>query len=498
MDKFKNYCVELLNISKSFGGTRALKKVTLKVKSEEIHALVGENGAGKSTLMKILSGAHQKDSGRILLHGREVSIKNPHQSKALGIGIIYQEFSLVPALSVAENIYLHDLGRESGYIQWRELRMKSKALIQKIGFDINPGEKIHRLSIAEQQIVEIAKALCQPLKVLILDEPSAVLGPKETEKLFQILRELKKEGLAIIYISHHLDEVLRLSDNITVLKDGLSSEALPSGKTNKDDIIQRMLGRSMKQMYPQRTPKIGREVLKVKELSSKNRVHKVSFSVKSGEIVGLSGLVGSGRTETLRAIFGADKKSSGHVFLQDKKISFSSLRKAVKSGLGLVPEDRKQQGVLLNLSIKNNISLTSLDELSHRSGFIKAAEEKENTKALIQKLSIKTKHENLKVEALSGGNQQKVALAKWLTPHVKVLLIDEPTRGVDIGAKTEIYQLLNEMAQTGVALLIVSSEIAELMEICDRILVMYEGKIQAAFEQKDFSEENLLRKAMGQ
>jgi ribose transport system ATP-binding protein len=485
--------VELINISKSFGGIDALKNVTLKVMSGEIHALVGENGAGKSTLMKILSGAYMKDSGQIFIDGSEVHIKNTHDSKRLGIGIIYQEFSLVPELSVAENVFLNKLGSTGFWMKWNKMKQKSEELINSIGFSIDSSTKACDLSIAQQQIVEIAKALSENVRVLILDEPSAVLGPNEIQKLFDTLKKLREEGVAIIYISHHLSEVFKIADRITVLKDGTSSGSLRVTETNRDSIIRLMLGRSLDTMFPTRDSSIGKEVLRSVNINYSDKVKDVSLSVNEGEILGIAGLVGSGRSETLRAIFAADKPKTGTIYLYGQKNQIHSPQEAVRKGIGMVPEDRKQHGVILPLSVKHNISLTDLKGISDFFGFIKVKKEIGKSVELIRKLSIKVENENQEVGNLSGGNQQKVSLAKWLNQDCKVLFIDEPTRGIDVGAKVEIYNLINELSTRGLAIIVISSETSELMGICDRILVMRKGQIQGELLKKEFSEEAILR-----
>lgn len=485
--------VELINISKSFGGIIALKNVTFKVMSGEIHALVGENGAGKSTLMKILSGACIKDSGQIFIDGTEVHIKNTHDSKKLGIGIIYQEFSLVPELSVAENVFLNQLGSTGFWMKWGIMKQKAEELINSIGFSINTSTKAADLSIAQQQIVEIAKALSENVRVLILDEPSAVLGPQEIRKLFDTLGKLKKEGVSIIYISHHISEVFQIADRITVLKDGTSGRSLPVSETNIDSIIKLMLGRSLDTMYPLRDSIIGKEVLKAADIHIADKVKGVSLSVNEGEIVGIAGLVGSGRSETVRAIFAADKLKNGKIYLSGQEVQIQSPRKAVRNGIGMVPEDRKQHGVILSLSVKHNISLTDFKGITDHFGFIKAKKERTNSIELIRKLGIKVENENQEVGNLSGGSQQKVSLAKWLNRGCKVLIIDEPTRGIDVGAKVEIYNLINELSKRGMAIIVISSETAELTGICDRILVMRKGQIQGELAKNEYSEEAILR-----
>ncbi len=489
--------VELLDISKSFGGISALKNVTLKVRPGEIHALLGENGAGKSTLMKILAGACPKDAGTIRIDGREVDVRSTHDSKKLGIGIIYQEFSLVPALSVAENIFLNRLPNQGWWIRCGDMNRKAESLIRNLRFDIDPSAKVGRLSIAHQQIVEITKALSEKVKVLILDEPSAVIGPHEIQKLFDTLKLLREEGVAIIYISHHLNEVFQIADRVSVLKDGISGDPMTVSETGPDAIIKRMLGRSLEAMFPSRETIPGEELFRAESISVGDKVGEVSFSVRAGEVVGVAGLVGSGRTETARAIFAAEKGTRGEVYVSGKRLHLRSPSDAVRSGLGMVPEDRKQQGILLSLSVKQNISLSDLAGITRRFGFIRGKKERRAALDLIGRLSIKTRDEKAPVATLSGGNQQKVSLAKWIHRKCRVMIIDEPTRGVDIGAKVEIYHLINELSRQGTAILVISSETPELMGICDRILVMRKGRITGELVKKDFSEEEILRLSIG-
>jgi len=489
--------VELVNISKSYVGIYALKNVTLKVNPGEIHALVGENGAGKSTLMKILSGAITKDEGSIVFDGREVQIRSTHDSKKLGIGIIYQEFSLVPDLSVAENIFLSQLDSQGFWMKWNALKKKAEALMKSIGFSIDPATKVRNLSIAHQQIVEIAKALSEKVNVLILDEPSAVLGSHEIHRLFDTLEKLRKEGVSIIYITHHLEEVFQIAGRVTVLKDGISENTLEVSDTDKNKLIRCMLGRSLDTMFPERKTAIGPVLLKAENIIPKGQDTGVSLSLHEGEILGIAGLVGSGRTEILRAICAADKPEQGIITLSGDRQRIKSPFFAVKAGIGMVPEDRKQHGAILSLSVKQNISLAHMKGITDRLGFIKPGKEKDTVRKLINKLSVKTVDENSTVSTLSGGNQQKTVLARWMNRQCTVLLIDEPTRGVDVGAKVEIYQLINELSQQGVGIVLVSSETEELMGICDRILVMRKGSIRGELNKIDFSEENILKLAIG-
>lgn len=491
------YRVELLNISKSYGGISALKDVSLQVKPGEIHALVGENGAGKSTLMKILSGAISRDDGKIMIDGEEARIKSTQNSKKYGIGIIYQEFSLVPDLSVAENIFLSQLDSHGFWMKRAKMKKEAKELIRSIGFQIDPATKVNNLSIAHQQIVEIAKALSEEVKVLILDEPSAVLGTHEIQKLFDTLKQLREKGVSIIYITHHLDEVFEIAESVTVLRDGTSGERLPVAGTSKEGLIRLMLGRSLETMFPDRQLEPGPELLKVDDIVPHGQEKGVTFSVRKGEILGIAGLVGSGRTEVLRAIGMADKRKQGEIFLSGKKCRLKSPYGAIRAGIGMVPEDRKQHGVILSLSVKQNISLANMGGITDKLGFIQSGKENDIVLRLIEKLSVKASNEHTAVSTLSGGNQQKVVLAKWVNRQCKVLMIDEPTRGVDVGAKVEIYHLINELSRQGMAIILVSSETEELMGICDRILVMRKGSIQGEMLKADFSEEHILRLALG-
>ena len=494
-----NYQVEMKGISKSFGIVPVLEGVNFRVKQGEIHALLGENGAGKSTLVKILSGVHQKDKGQVLLNGKEIHPKNTHDGQVLGISVVFQELSLVNDLSVAENIYLHKLGTSKFWMNWKEIIKNAQELIHSLGFEIDATAIVRDLSIVQKQVVEIAKALSEDTKVLVLDEPTTVFDPTDTLKLFDNLLRLKKEGMSIIYISHHLDEIFKIADSITVLKDGVDTGSMPISEIDTDGIIRLMIGRELKDLYPARTSKIGEvPVFEVQHLTAKdNLVHDVSFSVKPGEVLGIAGLGGSGRTETAKLIFGAEKKKSGTLLLNGEKLKTNSPVDAVHAQIGFVSEDRKEEGVFLPLSIRKNISVTNFRTISNRFGFINKDKEYGNVSGLIDKLNIKTSSSEVNVKNLSGGNQQKVALAKWLSIDSKVIIIDEPTRGVDVGAKVEIYNLINEVAAKGVGVVVISSDMPEIMGISDRILVMHEGTIYGELSKEKFSEENILRYSIG-
>jgi len=495
----KKFRLEMTGISKSFGIVSVLEDVNLKVKHGEIHALLGENGAGKSTLIKILSGVHQKDAGQIVLNGEVINPENTHDGQLLGIKVVYQELSLVNDLSVAENIYLHKLGASKFWMNWKEINKDAQILIDSLGFDIDPTTRVRDLSIVKKQVVEIAKALSEDPKILVLDEPTTVFDPSDTQKLFDNLFQLKAKGISIIYISHHLEEIFKIADTVTVLRDGVDTGSMPVKDINSDDIIKLMIGRELKDLYPERNLKVGSlPVFEVKNLTAKNTlVHDVSFAVRAGEVLGIAGLGGSGRTETAKLIFGAHQKKSGKIFLNGAEIITKSPVDAVGYKIGLVSEDRKEEGVFLPLSIQKNISVTNFKAISERFGFINKEKENSNVQSLIKKLNIRTPSAATPVKNLSGGNQQKVALAKWLSIDSKVILIDEPTRGVDVGAKVEIYHLINEVAEKGVGVIVISSDMPEIMGIADRILVMYEGTIYGELSKEQFSEENILRYAIG-
>jgi ribose transport system ATP-binding protein len=490
------YRVEMTDITKSFGGVHALKDVSFNVRPGQIHAMVGENGAGKSTLMKILSGAYQKDSGNIRIDGEEVNITNPHMGRKSGIAIIYQEFALAPDLTVAENIYLDHLGSRKGFINWSRLYRGAGEVIKSVGFDINPRSKVGDLTVAYRQVVEITKALSENAKILILDEPTAVLAPRETEQLFEVLKKLKQQDVSIIYISHRLDEIFRIADIVTVIKDGTVTGTVNPADVNTDDIISMMIGRQLTAMFPKRDCQIGEEVFGVENITRGREVRNVSFSVRAGEVLGVAGLVGAGRTETMRAIFGADPKDAGKITLDGRRLRIKSPTDAVRAGIGLLPEDRKEQGTILAMSVRKNVTMPSLWSRFARFGFIKQTEEKKTTRDLIEKLAIKTNSTETDVTDLSGGNQQKVVLAKWLGTCCRVIILDEPTRGVDVGAKVEIYNLINELAGAGLAIIVISSEMMEVIGICDRALVMREGRIQGVLEKDELTEENIMTLAI--
>lgn len=489
--------LELKNIKKSFGGVQALKGVDLYVESGEIHALLGENGAGKSTLMKVISGAHLSDDGEIFFNQHKIEKNSPHIAQQLGISIIYQEFSLVPDLSVSENIFLSRF-TETSWIKWDQLHTEAETLIKSLGFEIDVRAAVRTLTVAQQQIVEIAKALSHQVKLLILDEPSAVLGPQEVKKLFVMLQGLKAKGVSIIYISHHLEELLELTDRITILKDGKTVSTVTTNAVDKDQLVALMVGREISQMYPTKTKAIdGDSKIEIKSLHTKFTKQPLGFSIHKGEIVGIGGLVGSGRTEVLESLFGAVANGNNEIHFDKRVWDFKNPKQAINQGWGMLPEDRKKNGGLLDLSIKQNISLANLGKIANAWGFINGKQEDKLIDQLIEKLHIKVGNVDQPLSSLSGGNQQKVILGKWLNLDLNVLLIDEPTRGVDVGARSEIYQIIQKLADEGVFILMVSSDMDELMGLSDRILVFKNGELQGEVARTQFSEETILRLAIG-
>ena len=493
----KEYCVEMQSISKHFGGVQALKNVDFRLRRGEVRALLGENGAGKSTLMKILAGAVSADSGIIEIDGKPATIRSPKDSRDLGVSIIYQEFVLAPQLSVAENIFLDRLSEKSGIVNWKKINAAAKKLLMEMGFDmIDPRKQVGSMPVAYQQIVEICKSLSQDAHILILDEPTAVLTFGEIERLFGIVKKLKDCGWGIIYISHRLEEVFQICDTATILKDGEFVAEYDVNTLTKRELVNLMVGRTMSNYYPARDHNIGKTVLSVSHLAAGSSVKDVSFYVRAGEVLGISGLVGAGRTESMRAIFGIDKIDSGEILLNGKSVRFSSPDAAVKAGIGFLPEDRKNEGVVLSQSIRFNTTLSNIGSFS-RFGINSYSKERKIAEELLTKLH--TKYGGLEdpVSSLSGGNQQKVALAKWLAANCQVIILDEPTRGVDVGAKSEIYSIINSLAQDGAAVIMISSEMEEIINMCDRAVVMRQGIVTGELDKKELNEQGLIALAMG-
>lgn len=494
-----SYLLEMRGITKRFPGVLALNNVTLQVRTGEIHALVGENGAGKSTLMKILAGAVPKDSGEILWNGEAVELQSPYHAQQLGISMIYQEFNLSPYLSVAENIFL---GREprlkrTPFIDWRTMYRQAEEILSRIRVTLDVRRPVYQLSIAQQQMVEIAKALSVDARLIVMDEPSATLTDHELEALFALMRTLRRQGLSIIYISHRLEEIFAVSDRVTVMRDGQWVSTQDTCDVTREDLIRMMVGRELTEEFPKEFFPRGPERLRVEGLRRKGVFRDISFSLHQGEIVGLTGLVGAGRTEVARAIFGADALDAGKIYLDGQPVLIRSPQEAIRHGIGLLTEDRKNQGLVLSMTVRENTTLANLSALV-RFLFIQKRAEREVAEKYRRELQIKTPSIEQAVQNLSGGNQQKVVLAKWLFTQSKVLIFDEPTRGIDVGAKVEIYKLMNDLVRHGVAVLMISSEMPEVLGMCDRILVMHEGSLTGELRREEASQEAIMRLATGE
>lgn len=487
----------LRGIRKEFPGVIALDAVDLELLPGEVHVLLGENGAGKSTLMKIISGAVPRDAGEIDVNGKRVEISGPRHAQALGIGIIYQEFNLVPHLTAGENIFL---GREPslapGVIDQRRLMRDAQRQLDDLGVAIDARAKVSRLSVAEQQMVEVAKALSLEARVLIMDEPTSALTTQEIDELFAAIRRLKARGVALVYISHRMEELFAIADRVTVLRDGRHVGTRRIGETTMEELVRMMVGRDLKDQFPKQRATRGEEVLRLEGVRRDGVLHDISFALRRGEVVGLAGLMGSGRTELARAIFGADALDGGRIFVRGVEKKITSPRVAIDLGLGFLTEDRKQQGLVLVLSVRENICLPTVGRWS-RAGVVQSDREVAAADQRIAELRIKTPSALQRVVNLSGGNQQKVVLAKWLCTEADILIFDEPTRGIDVGSKVEIYQLMNQLAARGAAILMISSELPEILGMSDRILVMQAGRIAGEFTAAEATQEKLLAAALG-
>lgn len=469
--------LEMRGIHKSFPGVQALDDVSLQLEPGEVLALLGENGAGKSTLIKVLGGAHLPDKGELFMEGREIEVRNPTAACQAGISIIYQEFNLVPELTVRENIFLGREKTRGGFVDATQERRLALRLFERIGVRIDPGAKVSDLSVAQQQTVEIAKALSMNARIIVMDEPSSSLTQQEVGHLFEIIRDLKKQEIGIVYVSHRLDEVFEIADRLMVLRDGKCVGSRAVAGTSRDTLIEMMVGRSLDSEFPKHAARPGNELLRVESLCLGRSVQDVSFSVRSGEILGFAGLVGAGRTATMRIVFGADTPESGLIFVSERKTRIRSPKDAIRNRICLLTEDRKGQGLVLSHPVRENFGLPNLDRFA-RGPFLDQRREREEFAGYVDSLKIKLADQDQLAQDLSGGNQQKVVLAKWLARNADIIIFDEPTRGIDVGAKYEIYLLMNRLVQEGKAIIMISSELPEILGMSDRIIVMHEGRVK--------------------
>ncbi|MEU6848162.1 sugar ABC transporter ATP-binding protein [Streptomyces sp. NPDC046716] len=488
---------ELLRIEgirKTFPGVVALDSVDFDLRRGEVHVLLGENGAGKSTLIKMLSGAYTPDEGRILAGGEQVRIHGAQDAERLGIATIYQEFNLVPDLTVAENIFLGRQPRRFGLVDRKQMEADAEKLLARVGVNVSPRARVRELGIARLQMVEIAKALSLDARVLIMDEPTAVLTSEEVDKLFAIVRALREDGVGIVFITHHLEEIAALGDRVTVIRDGRSVGQVPAS-TPEDELVRLMVGRSIEQQYPRERPETGTALLKVEGLTRDGVFQDVSFEVRAGEVVGIAGLVGAGRTEVVRAVFGADPYDKGSVEVAGAPLPRHDVNAAMAAGVGLVPEDRKGQGLVLDQSVEENLGLVTL-RAATRGGFVDRKGQHAAADRIAAQLGVRMAGLGQHVRTLSGGNQQKVVIGKWLLADIKVLILDEPTRGIDVGAKVEIYQLINELSAAGHAVLMISSDLPEVLGMSDRVLVMAQGRIAGELAADDATQDSVMALAV--
>ena len=486
---------EIRGVSKEFPGVKALDNVGFTVEAGEIRALVGENGAGKSTLMKILNGNYKKDTGEILIDGEVVNITNPQVAGSLGITIIFQELNLVEELSIAENIFAGRLAEKGKLVNWKELNNRAKELLQQIGFDTDPRTLVGKLTVAEKQMVEIAKALSRNSRIILMDEPSATLTKKELDALFQIIRDLKAKGIAVIYISHRMEEIFEICETVTVMRDGQIIGTRDVDKVSSDELVEMMVGRALDSAFPTRSVEIGEEVLRIENLCRKDRKQDVSFSLHRGEVLGVAGLVGAGRTEIMRAIFGVDYINAMNVYVRGEKVKIKTPAQAQKYGIAFLTEDRKAEGLTLDFTVKSNIVAANLPKI-RKGGFTNKKLENEIADQYIERTKIKTPHRNQKVGNLSGGNQQKVVVSKWLNAAPDILIMDEPTRGIDVGAKREIYEIINELVAQGKAVILISSELPEVLGMSDRVLVMKDDAIVATLTGDEINAVEVMKYAL--
>lgn len=489
--------IEMKGINKSFGTNKVLKDAGFLLNDGEVHALMGENGAGKSTLMKILTGVYKKDSGTVIVDGQEVTYKSPQEAEKAGIVFIYQELNVLFDLTVVENLYMgKEITKKCGICDMKAMRAGAKEIMDKLGVDIPVDAVMSELSVGQQQMVEICKALMVDAKVIIMDEPTAALTESETEGLFKVINSLRKKGVSIVYISHRMEEIFALCDRITILRDGSYIDTKNIKDLTMDDVVQMMIGREIGERFPKRDVKIGDEVLKVEGLSSGKLFHDVNFSVRAGEVLGVAGLMGAGRTEIMQTIFGNLKKDAGKIIIDGEEVSIKNPRQAIKAGIGFVTEDRKTEGLLLEKSIAENIEIANLGKVS-KAGVLNKTKQGEIVNKGIEEFRVKCFGPWHECNNLSGGNQQKVVIAKWVYTDPKILILDEPTRGVDIGAKKEIYDVINDLAAKGVAVIMVSSELPEVLGMSDRIMVIREGEVRGIIDGKEADQAKIMTLATG-
>ena len=491
----KELVVRLRGVSKEFPGVKAVDRVDLEILPGEVHALAGENGAGKSTLMKILSQVERPTEGELQISGEKVAFHGPGYAQSLGVAMVYQEFALAPHLSVAENLFLGREPARAGFINRRSEKEKAGELLGRVGLEIDSNRLVSGLTVAEQQRLEIAKALAIEAKVLILDEPTATLAEREIEGLFEVMREMASRGIAILYISHRLDEIFRIADRVTVMRDGKIVETKPTSELTEEELVNLMVGREVGNLYPKPEAEIGEVLLRVEGISREGVLKDCSFEVRSGEILGFAGLVGAGRTELARAVFGADPVDSGRVELEGREIQVKSPQAAIAAGIGYLTEDRKGAGLALQLGIDHNITLANVPVAM--AGFLDLGTEQRVARDRSEQLDIQAPTIKRKVQVLSGGNQQKVVVAKWLETHARALFFDEPSRGIDVGAKAEMFGLIGDLAKEGRGIVLISSYLPELLNMCDRILVMRDGRVAGVLEREEFSEERIVSLATG-
>lgn len=487
--------LEMRGITKQFPGVLALDKVSLSIYPGKVLALVGENGAGKSTLMKVLSGVHKMDAGEILLNGKPVTIGNPLASRQMGISIIYQELSVLNNMDIAENIFVGRERKKNGMVDKKAQHEEARRLLARVGLSIDTHTRVGKLSTAQKQMVEVAKALSFDAKLIIMDEPTSSLTEKETAMLLDIIHKLRDEGVAIVFISHRMNEIFEIADEIAVMRDGQMVKQLSAEGTQEKDVIAAMVGRDVQDLFVKAEAPIGDVALEVVGLSTKSLLKDISFKAHAGEIVGFAGLVGAGRSEVMRAVFGIDPRETGEIRVHGKPVRIESTVDALRAGLGFVPEDRKEQGLILKMSVRHNTSIAALSSVA-KGWFIDRGAENALSDEYVAKLRVKTPSNEQKVMNLSGGNQQKVVIAKWMATHPAVLILDEPTRGIDVGAKKEIHALMSELARQGVAIIMISSELPEILGMSDRIYVMHDGRIRGELARENASQEAIMKLAI--